>query len=65
MTIQVFYASKKVLKESVGKSLVYQETSALDEEFKANGSFAVADGSPQRKWFAKVTMKDGKIAKVE
>jgi len=34
------------------------------EEFKRDGKFCVADGSPKRKWFAEVTMADGKIAKV-
>ena len=34
-------------------------------EFKANGTFCVVGPSPyKRKWFAEVTMKDGKIAKV-
>ena len=62
--LQVFYPSKKSLKESVGKSLSYQETSMFGEEFKRDGKFCVADGSPKRKWFAEVTMADGKIAKV-
>jgi hypothetical protein len=64
MTIQVFYPSKKVLKESVGKSLNYAETSMFGPEYKANGKFAVADGGPKRAWFAEVTMEDGKIKKV-
>ena len=64
MTIQVFYATKKALKESVGKSLNYRETSMFGPEFKADGKFPVADGSPKRSWFAEVTMKEGKIAKV-
>jgi len=63
--IQVFYKTKKELKEQVGKSLFYKETSFFGEEYKSNGTFAVADGSPQRKWFATVTMKDNVIAKVE
>jgi hypothetical protein len=62
--IQVFYKSKKELKESVGKPLIYQETSMFGEEFKRDGKFCVADGSPKRKWFAQVTMSEGKIAKV-
>lgn len=63
--IQVFYKSKKELKEQVGKSLFYKETSIFGEEYKSNGTFVVADGSPQRKWFAEVTMKDNVIAKVK
>jgi hypothetical protein len=62
--IQVFYPSKKALKESIGKPLNYQETSMFGPEFKPNGKFCVADGSPQRKWFAEVTMEAGKIKKV-
>ena len=62
--IQVFYPSKKALKESVGKSLNYQETSMFGPEFKSEGKFCVADGSPKRSWFAQVTMENGKIKKV-
>ena len=61
--IQVFYKDKKELKEQIGKSL--KETSFFGEEYKSDGKFAVADGSPKRKWFAEVTMKNGLIAKVE
>ena len=64
MTIQVFYAGKKALKASIGCTLNYKETSVFGAEFKANGTFAVADGSPKRAWFAQVTMADSKIAKV-
>jgi hypothetical protein len=64
MTIQAHYKTKKALKESVGQHLHYSETSMFGDEFQANGSFCVADSSPQRKWFAKVTMKDGLIEKV-
>jgi len=63
--IQVFYKTKKELKEQIGKPLFYKETSFFGKEYKSNGTFAVADGSPQRKWFATVTMKDNVIAKVE
>jgi hypothetical protein len=62
--IQVFYKSKKDLKASVGQALVYRETSMFSEEFKRDGKFPVADGMPARKWFAEVTMSEGKIAKV-
>ena len=62
--LQAFYPSKKALKESIGKPLNYVETSFFGLEFKENGSFCVADGSPSRKWFAQVTMRNGVIAKV-
>ena len=63
--IQAHYPSKKALKESLGKPLKYNETSFFGEEFKANGTFCVADYSPSRKWFAVVTMSNGLIAKVK
>ena len=63
--IQVFYKSKKELKEQIGNSLLYKETSFFGPEYKSNGTFAVADGSLKRKWFAEVTMKDNIIAKVK
>ena len=63
--IQAHYKSKKALKESTGKPLKYNETSLFGEEYKANGTFCVADYSPSRKWFAEVTMKDGLIFKVK
>ena len=59
------YKSKKDLKAAVGQELRYEETSMFGPEFKANGTFCVVGPSPyKRKWFAEVTMKDGKIAKV-
>ena len=62
--IQAHYKSKKELKDSVGKPLMYNETSIFGEEYKADGKFCVADYSPARKWFAQVTMKNGLIFKV-
>lgn len=59
------YKTKKALKASVGKPLGYNETSAFGPEYKADGKFAVVGPSAyERKWFAEVTMKEGKIAKV-
>lgn len=59
------YKSKKELKAAVGQSLRYVETSFFGPEYKDNGTFCVVGPSPtERKWFAEVTMKDGKIAKV-
>lgn len=59
------YKTKKALKESVGETLRYVETSFFGEEFKRDGTFCVVGPSPeQRKWFAEVTMKNGLIAKV-
>ena len=59
------YKTKKALKESVGQPLRHVETSMFGEEYKADGVFCVVGPSPhERKWFAEVTMADGKIAKV-
>lgn len=59
------YPTKKALKEAVGQPLRYVETSMFGAEYTPNGTFAVVGPSPyQRKWFAQVTMSDGKIAKV-
>ena len=63
--MQAVYPSKKALKESIGQPLKYNETSMFGPEYKPDGNFYVADYSPKRKWFAQVTMKEGKILKVE
>lgn len=59
------YATKKLLKESIGKSLRYEETSMFGEEYKPNGKFCVVGPSPyDRKWYAEVIMENGLIKKV-
>lgn len=70
MTMLALYPSKKDLKASVGKSLMYRETSAFGPEYKDTGTFTVA-GRPhmtpivKREFFATVTMVDGKIRRVD
>jgi hypothetical protein len=60
------YKTKKELKASVGKSFMYEETSIFGEEYLSNGTFCVVGPSPyQRKWYATVTMKNGKIFQVK
>lgn len=64
------YTSKKELKASIGKPLKYRETSMFGTEYRANGSFSVAHrpavtGLAGREFFARVTMSNGMIAKVE
>lgn len=60
------YKTKKELKASVGKPLKYVETSIFGAEYRSNGTFCVVGPSPTiRKWFAQVTMRDDRIAKVE
>ena len=64
--IAALYKTKKLLKESIGKRLKYQETSLFGPEFKANGEFPVVGPGPyDRKWYATVKMEDGKIKSVK
>jgi hypothetical protein len=59
------YKTKKDLKLAVGKPLRYTETSMFGAEYRENGTFCVVGPSAyERKWYASVTMKDGKIARV-
>ena len=63
------YPSKKVLKENVGKPLRYIETSLFGEEYVRTGTLVGANRphitGQGREFFAKVTMQDGLIARVE
>lgn len=64
------YPSKKDLKARIGQRLKYRETSIFGAEYKSNGSFCVSNrpsvtGIKGREFFARVTMKDDLIAKVE
>ena len=65
----VHYDSKKELKESIGKSLRYSETSMFGDEYLPTGTFCVARRphlqGGGREFFAQVTMKDGLIEKVK
>ncbi len=65
----VHYESKKRLRECIGQALDYTETSFFGKEFLANGSFSASNrpyitGAGGREFFARITMKDGLIAKV-
>ena len=66
MTLAVSgYKTKKSLKEAVGLQLNYSETSMFGPEYKKDGKFCVVGPSAyERKWYAEVTMIDGKIAKI-
>lgn len=65
------YKSKKELKASVGQPLKYMETSLFGPEYKSDGEITVVHRPALgvnlngREFFACVTMKGGKIAKVE
>jgi hypothetical protein len=61
------YKSKKELKEHVGEPLRFVETSLFGAEYTANGTFCVVGpcAYTNRKWYASVTMGDGRIIKVK
>lgn len=59
------YKTKKSLKESIGESLRYVETSLFGTEYLDDGVLTVVGPEPYvRKWYAQITMKDGLIHKV-
>ena len=59
------YKTKKDLKNSIGQTLRYEETSAFSQECSENATFPVVGPSAYvRKWYAKISMVDGKISKV-
>lgn len=60
------YKTKKQLKEEgIGKTPSFIETSIFGAEYKGDGQYTIVGPDPYaRKWFATVTVKDGKIAKV-
>jgi len=61
------YKTKKELKAAKGQPLDYIETSLFGREYNPDGQFCVVGPCPytNRKWYATVTMKDGKIAAVK
>ena len=64
------YASKKELKEHIGKPLRYEETSLFGAQYRATGTIYLArrphlcDPPGGREFFAEVVMKDGLILRV-
>jgi hypothetical protein len=59
------YKTKKDLKNSIGQSLQYEETSLFGPEYNGNSTFPVVGPSAyQRKWYAKISMVNDKISKV-
>jgi hypothetical protein len=63
------YASKKELKENIGKPIDYIETSLFGQEYIRNGVMTGANRphitGKGREFFARVTMVDGLIKGVE
>tara|TARA_R110000823_G_scaffold5991_1_gene23435 strand:+ start:188 stop:385 length:198 start_codon:yes stop_codon:yes gene_type:complete len=59
------YKTKKALKESIGQSLSYEETTMFGVEYVSNGKLTGVGPSPYiRKWYATVTIENDKIVKV-
>ena len=69
MTLIANYPSKKELKSNIGKPLRYIETSLFGNEYMPNGVLTVANRphitGKGREFFARVTMVNGTIGKVE
>tara|TARA_R110000824_G_scaffold395540_1_gene596261 strand:+ start:39 stop:230 length:192 start_codon:yes stop_codon:yes gene_type:complete len=63
MTIQVHYKTKKELKNNIGLELDYTETNIFKDEYKDNGIVIGCD--VDRKWFAKITIKNNIIERVQ
>lgn len=63
------YKTKKELKENIGKPLRYVETSMFGSEYPKSGNGTCLMVGPNaynnRKWYAKITLVDGIITKVE
>ena len=63
MTIQLYYKTKKELKNNIGSELDYSETNMFKDEYKENGIVIGCDVN--RKWFAKITIKNNIIERVQ
>lgn len=63
MTIQLHYKTKKELKNNIGSELDYSETNFFKDEYKDNGVVIGCD--VDRKWFAKITIKNNLIVRVQ
>ncbi len=63
MTLQVHYKTKKQLKNNIGSELDYTETNIFKNEYTENGIVIGCD--PARKWFAKITIKNNLIERVQ
>ena len=59
------FATKKELKGAIGKVPYFIETSMFGNEYKGDGNYTVVGPDPYiRKWYATITVKDGRITKV-
>ena len=63
MTITVHYNTKKELKNNVGSELDYTETNIFKDEYTSSGVVIGCDIN--RKFFAKITIKNNIIERVQ
>ena len=61
------YKTKKDVKAAVGKPLRFEETSFFGIEYVDNGIVTMVgpNARTKRTWYARITMQDGLIKKVE
>ena len=64
MTLILHYKTKKDLKNNIGQSLNYTETSIFGNQYKSDGT-VIGTNHPKRSWFSKITMENDLIKKVE
>lgn len=63
--IALLYPTKKALKDSVGQKPRYRETTMFTPEFESDGETrGVGPSEYERKWYATITCKGGRIVKV-
>ena len=60
------FKTKKALKDGIGQRPNFIETSLFGPEYKGDGDYTIVGPCPytQRKWYATITVADGKISKV-
>jgi hypothetical protein len=60
------YATKSALKKAIGEPLQYEETSLYGTEYTSTGTLTMVGPSAyNRKWYAQITMENGKIKSVK
>ena len=59
------FPAKKALKGAIGEAPDFEETSLFGAEYTGDGQYMVVGPHPhERKWYATVTVANGRIARV-
>ena len=60
------YATREALEDSIGRELRYVEVSMVGPEYHGDGEYTVVGppSSQPHEWYARVTVRDGMIARV-